>query len=135
MAKQRRWKIDVEGADDLVQMFDELGLAAEEILDQATKNAAEIVLADAKRKVPVRTGALRASLDIKAEKNKKPTKKVYRVFSKGVRSGGVRYAFAVENGTSKMSARPFLRPALDNNKNQIKDEMNRTIVKALEKVK
>ena len=133
MARARNWSIYVDGVEDLARMFRSMGDAAESILDEAAKKAAEIVLTDAKNKVPVNTGKLKASLDIKPEKRRRPTKAAYQVYSKGVSKGGVRYAFAVEGGTSKMPARPFLRPALDENKDKIKDTISDELIRGIDR--
>lgn len=134
MARARRWRTFVEGADELAKMFEDMGDVAQDILEQASKEAAEIVLASAKQKVPVDTGKLRDSLDIKLEKTRRESKKIWQVYSKGVSKGGVRYGFAVEGGTYKMKAQPFLRPALDENKERIKDKIGEVIGARLEAI-
>lgn len=58
-------------------------------------------LDDAKRLVPVRTGRLKASLDAEVDTH------VLRVGSRDVD-----YSVHVELGTSRMTAQPYLRPAL-----------------------
>lgn len=69
-------------------------------------NCGENVLADAKNKAPVDTGALRDSLHIKEET---PTKIVI--------ADDVDYGIYQELGTRNMEAQPFLRPALLNKNN------------------
>ncbi len=59
---------------------------------------------EAKRKVPVRTGNLRRSISYAvSEENGAPV---------GIVKASAFYAAFVEFGTSRMSPRPFLRPAL-----------------------
>lgn len=60
---------------------------------------------EAKAGVPVRTGALQAS--IQKEVSQKSNSVVGRIFTKSP------YAAFIEFGTSKMPARPFMRPALE----------------------
>lgn len=134
MARASRWRVYIDGAEELAEMFQEMQDVAKEILDEASKKGAEFVLEDAKRRVPVRTGKLKNSLDIKLEKSRKVTKKAYQVYSKGVSKSGIRYAFAVERGTSKTRPQPFLRPALDENVVEVKRIISEEIVKGLERV-
>ena len=133
MARARNWRTFVEGADEIAKMFNDIAEEAENILDEAANSAADIVLDAAKELCPKVTGALANSLAVKPEKNKKSNRKTYRIYSKGARDGGVRYAFAVEAGTTKMKAKPFLRPALDNNKSQVKETIAETISKGIDK--
>lgn len=129
--KQRTWTTYVEGAKELAGMFGDMVDVAIKILDDAAKAAADLVLADARRRVPIDTGALRDSLEIKTEKRRKNTKITYQIRSKGVSQGGVRYAFAVENGVKGQKAQPFLRPAIDENRTKIRQVINQSIVDAL----
>jgi len=62
----------------------------------------------AKQMCPVKTGTLRRSITHKIETRS------------AVVGSNVEYAPHVEMGTSKMSARPFLRPALETNMEKIK---------------
>jgi HK97 gp10 family phage protein len=135
MAKVRKLSsnLSIIGATEVIEMMKNMADEAEKIVDEAARKAATIVKEDATSKVKVVSGKLRDSIDIKPEKSKKKTKKTYRVYSKGVRQGGVRYAFAVEAGTSKMEAKPFLRPALDENKRNIINTVNETIGKGIDK--
>lgn len=133
-ARARRWGTYIDGAEDLVQLFQDMEETAEEILENATKKAADMVLDEAKRRVPVRTGKLKDSLEIKKEKRKKKIKAVHQVRSKGVSQGGVRYAFAVENGTRLARAQPFLRPAVDENRQKIINIIKEEIENALERL-
>lgn len=69
--------------------------------------AALMVERTAKQTCPVRTGTLKRSITHKVEKR-----------SAAIGSN-VEYAPFLELGTSKMSPRPFLRPALEANRNKI----------------
>lgn len=96
---------------------------AKKVLEQTVRAGGKIVLDAAKQKVPVRTGRLRNSLVIKKDSG------AFRRF------GSVKYlvganlsarrgltaphAHLVEFGTVKMSARPFLEPAFQENKDAI----------------
>ncbi len=99
----------------------------------ATRAAASVIAADAKEKVPVRTGLLKKSIGV-AKAKKRDTKNGHVKFyvvpkskisftakvtvdgQSGKLKGKVNayYAHMVEFGTSKMAAQPFLRPAYEN---------------------
>jgi HK97 gp10 family phage protein len=133
----RNWKVNIEGIEEVASMFIDMSDTCEAILDEATKSAAEIVLKDAKNKVPVDTGKLRDALEISKEKTKKG-KVGYQVRSKKLKDGGVKYAYAVEFGHKKKSgtvvaAQPYLRPAIEQNKDKIKDIINEKICEGIDK--
>lgn len=65
---------------------------------------------DAALGVPVRTGALQASIK-KEDPDLSGEKITARVYTEGID-----YALHVEFGTSRMRARPFMQPAVDLNK-------------------
>ena len=69
---------------------------------------------------PVKTGNLRGSISFKVESEDEA-----RVGT------NVEYAPYVEYGTKKMSAQPYLRPALDNNKSAIENMIKDAISKAV----
>ncbi len=84
-------------------------------LDSVKKNAkailaevAEKVSVSAKKIVPVKTGALRESIEVNQED-----------LTAHIGSD-LHYAGYIEAGTSKMSAQPYLRPALMGNLHKIK---------------
>ena len=66
--------------------------------------AAKVVIGEAKTRVPVDTGILRGSIVSKV------------THDKAIVGTSIEYAQHVEYGTRKMSAQPYLRPALDSNR-------------------
>lgn len=90
--------------------------------DDALFEAAQQILDVAISKAPERTGNLKASGYVKTSKrstySKRPGSLKEREVSEGVALAGfsIFYAHMVERGTSKMRARPFLRPAMDSAK-------------------
>lgn len=131
-AKVRKMKTHIEGLDEAKKLMQELGEAAADVLDQAAKSGAELVLAEAKKKAPVDTGTLRDSLLIKKSKLKNAhIKSQYYVTKKS----GVDYFAPVELGTSKMKAQPFLRPAVDENTRTVAKKINEEILKAIGRIK
>ncbi len=82
-------------------------------LKSGMTKACLLVERDAKINAPVDTGRLRASITnrLDVEENQLV----------GIVGTNVSYASFQEFGTSKMPAHPFLFPALESNKNKIKD--------------
>ena len=87
-----------------------------------------------KEKVPVRSGALRRSLSLDKIKVRKTTTRAWKVYSKGVSKGGVRYSFAIESGTSNIKAQPFLRPANDESQEKVIKKISEIIGKELDRI-
>lgn len=110
----------------------------EKVVAGATRAGAVVVKKEAKRLAPVDTGTLRMSIDVAKAKKKdtkenhvkfyvvpksKITKKI-KAMADGKSSvlrinASIHYPFMVEYGTSKMKAQPFLRPAVDNTKEEV----------------
>ncbi len=109
------------------------GVIQQKVVVGATRAAAKVVAEEAKERVPVDTGLLKKSIGVaKAKKSDTKTNhiKFYVVpkskilltskVSVGGKTGKLKakvnayYAHMVEFGTSKMAARPFLRPAFEN---------------------
>lgn len=75
---------------------------------QIADRHADFAAQEARRRVPVRTGALQRSI------RSRVIKKGEEVTIELVAGGGeVDYARYVEEGTSRMAPRPYLRPAVD----------------------
>lgn len=84
----------------------------------STRAGAKVVSDEAKRLVPVKYGRLKKSIGI----IKRKTKRGITSFSISPRRGGKNdgfYGRFIELGTSKMIARPFLRPALEKSVDQV----------------
>lgn len=78
----------------------------------ATRASAKVVSDEAKRLVPVKYGRLKKSIGVIKRKSRRGEV----TFSVSPRKGGKNdgfYGRFIELGTSKMIARPFLRPALE----------------------
>ena len=78
------------------------------------EKGAEMVAADARRMVPVKTGALKKSIRVSKSKFKDGG----HIVSMG--GGDQYYGSFVELGAAGKSAHPFLRPALARNKGKIR---------------
>ncbi len=104
--------VRLEGRDKLLEALKQAGDAMAGHLEEAVLAGAEIVRQAASANAPMRTGTLATNivkeLDKKSKKGETaakigPNKKAY-------------YGLFVELGTVKMSARPFLFPALESNR-------------------
>lgn len=74
--------------------------------DEISKNVAEAIAEYARILVPVRTGALKISIDVSGGGNS------YEVSAESTAGGAPReYAGYVEYGTSRMAAQPYMHPA------------------------
>ena len=82
-------------------------------LKQGMTKACLLVERDAKRNAPVDTGRLRSSITNRLDIDGNQIV--------GVVGTNVEYASFLEHGTSKMPAHPFLFPALEANREKIKD--------------
>ncbi len=109
-----------------------MGAAASEILAQAAEAGGQVVLEDAKNHCPVDTGALKASLHIEKGKSKKPDIKQEVKILPGKKEY---YGTFVELGTTRQATQPYLRPAVDENKEQIATAVNQEILKALGRIR
>jgi HK97 gp10 family phage protein len=143
----------VEGLQELERRLLEFGpKVARNGLRAANFAGAKVFREAAKQAAPVRTGLLKASIAT----FKRPTAPNVAKHSVGVRGLRLKYANTAENrrkrrvgkkyqadgpafygrflefGTSKMAARPFLRPAFQNNIGNAIDAVKERLAKAIE---
>lgn len=102
----------------------EIGEHAAEAAKQALKNGAYRVVADAKSRCPVKTGKLRASIKVTPNR----TGSSYKI-SAEAQNKGYYYAKVVE--FSPKINKPFMYPALDENKLQIWDNVRNAVSAAI----
>lgn len=115
----------LKGVEETIRhMKDFAGDVQKEIIDGMDAVTGK-VLADGKHIVPVRTGALKES------GRRKVTRK--RVWFTGTVGFYKKYAYFVEVGTRYMSARPYLWPAVTQNREFILKRLGRHIDSAIEK--
>lgn len=129
-ARAKKLYAAVEGAEEVIKLLEDMGQKAEEVLAGAAEAGGKIALAEARRRCPVKTGRLRASLELKQGK-KTPARANVRI-EHGKKEY---YGKFVELGTKKQPARPFLRPAMDENKKQISDAVTEEIGRAVGRVR
>lgn len=99
--------LNVSGLGDLERKLTELGgPGAKRSLSKGLRQGTNVVLAEARRRVRKKTGATAKATKTKSE-GQQGQDIVYSVVSNKV-------GRLLENGTSKMPAYPFLRPAAEN---------------------
>jgi len=117
--------VNITGEKKLLKKLRELpDEIAGEHLEKAALEGAEIIREEASNRAPRRTGRLAANIIKEVKKTKKDSATVEVGPAKEVF-----YGMFVERGTSKMRAKPFLRPAIDEKKN----EAEKAVINALKR--
>lgn len=122
--------IEITGLDKLQRKLRELPLRVQNaVLRKGLRAAANVVRDEARRRAPVRTGNLRRNIATSVSVRRGqgsatvgPKPKAY-------------YGMFVELGTSKMAARPFLRPALDSKKDEVRQIFVARVEEEIEKAR
>ena len=98
----------IEGLDELEKQFDRLiDTSKKKVMMKALNAGAAPIKKEAKKNAPVDKGVLKSSIRSKQMKHtQKPSVGIYV-------AGKAYYWWFIEEGTSKMAAAPFLRPAAD----------------------
>lgn len=126
-------KFDIRGAKEMDALLKQLGpQVAARVSDQALRAGAQLIVDEAKRLVAVRSGQLRDS--IIAQKDKRPNQDQRTIligFDKDAPGSPSNRAHLVEFGSSKMAARPFMRPALDSQAGNALDAMGKVLARGL----
>lgn len=124
--------IELTGVDEILNRLQQIGANLGKLENKALKNAAEPVLDDAKatNAFKNRSGKLRKGLKITNVKKKDGMKYILVGVDRGDNSE-VFYGKFIEFGTSKMPARPFLQPAYEKNKDNIKRTIAETLKEGL----
>jgi len=137
------FEIKLEGLDELIEAFAKLPDKAAEMIKPAVEQAGNLVLEKAKQKVSVGTGNLRDSLRLKKGRLKPGRAGIIHNITWGSDVRG--YAAPLELGHSirfkkggptlgKVEARPYLRPAADESKEQVLDIITNAMNKAIEEM-
>jgi len=124
--------IELEGVDEILNRLQQIGNNISRLENRALKNAAQPVLDDAKSSNSFndRSGNLRKGLKISNIKNKEGVKYVLVGVDKSDNSK-IYYGKFLEFGTSKMSAKPFMQPAYEKNKDNIQKTIAETLKEGL----
>lgn len=100
--------VRIEGWEELERKLRQLGstINEQELLENALMDGAEIMRDEIQATAPVRTGQLRDSIEISKRGREKYSVRIGP-------SGKGFYGRYLEYGTSRLAARPFMRPAFD----------------------
>jgi len=127
--------IKIEGAKELEKKLlsfePKLG---RKIIRQALRAGAKVIHTAAKANVPVDTGALKQSLKVKAMRKRRHSYGVMVATSDGWFKGDEFYGAFLEFGTSKMPAKPFVRPAFDAEKDNAEKIIKNQLQQGIEQV-
>lgn len=115
---------DISSINAAVEKLKEMGENVLTAAKIALKESADIVVADAKSRCPVRTGKLKES--IKAERLADGA--AYEITADARNSSGVSYGQFVE--FSPKINKPFMYPALDANREMIKNKLKQAVQNA-----
>ena len=130
--------IKVHGLQELNKKLKRLPIAiANKHLNRATSQAATLVQKSAKTKVPVLTGTIMRNIKKRKQRTRNKFTATTGVGVLSDRSGrqsgtDAFYWTFVEFGTSKMPARPFLRPAFEENKGPAINKIKQVLIRAIE---
>lgn len=111
----------IEGFDELVKALAKFPDDAAEVMASSVMQGALIVQDDAKVRCPVDTGTLKRSIHSEFEEQTPNS-------ASAVVGTDVEYGKYVEFGTSRMSAQPYLRPAVDENREAIEKAITDSFV-------
>lgn len=116
----------IEGMTQLLQRIEQMGRTLEtQVKEKALKESAELMKDKVVPLVPVRTGKLRQNIivsDIDVNET---------IHIGPDQQGPVFYSHFLEFGTKKMSPKPFLGPAYENNKEAVQNKMAAVIRREL----
>lgn len=124
--------MELQGVDELLNKLQSIGANVARLENKALRNAAEPVLEDVKATNAFndRSGKLRKGLKITNVKKKEGVKYILVGIDKSDNSK-IYYGKFIEFGTSKMPAKPFLQPAYEKNKDNIKRTIAETLKEGL----
>lgn len=121
-------KAKITGLDQLHQKFAALQKATQaQVLKNAVFSGSLIFQNSAVQKVPVVTHNLQRSIHVEVAVSK-------ATYAEAQTGTDVEYAAYVEFGTSKQSAKPYLRPAFDENKDRAKNEVAEALRQQIESI-
>lgn len=126
-------EVKLEGMDELLKQLNELGNKAGRVEGQALKEGAEIIQKAASQKAP-RSDRNKEHLADNIKISKVKTKNGVKYIEVGPQRGDndkFFYGKFIEFGTSKQPARPFMYPAMMENKDEVVNKMKDVIRRAL----
>lgn len=122
-------RIKLSGDKELERNLKKITRAAKgRALRKAAKAGAEPIVQEAKRRVPVDTGKTQQHIRSWVARRSSDSVTVSVGVTAKSRAHVARY---LELGTSKMAARPFLRPAIDEKQRKAAEETQQTMAEAV----
>lgn len=121
------FSVQIEGAEELEAKLKAMGaeINTGAVLEEAMMDGAEIVRGAVQSSAPVRSGQLSGSIEVSKQGREKHSVRI------GPTGAGF-YGRFLEYGTSKMSARPFVRPAFDGVRVQAEAAISEAIWRAVQ---
>ena len=125
------FEVKVDGVQELQDNLEELKTTIQEEFERIITEAAGKIRDDAERRAPKRTGEMAENIIVDTIEIKKTGIKV-GVGVEGGQQGDYFYWYFQEFGTANMAANPFLRPAFDENKEDVRKEIQSKVRDLLE---
>lgn len=129
--RARARMMELVGIQELIEVFETMEQKSVEIVSKASEEVSEFVEKELENKVKVKSGKLKNSISRAKVKSKRNTSAFWKVYTKGVRAGGIRYGFHVETGTIHGKSQKYARPGVDKNLNEIEMIFERKILELL----
>lgn len=133
--------VKIEGLEQLQRALKELPRKlAGQVLGQATKAGAELVVAAARQRAPKKSHLVEKNISVQKGRGSLPERALYEVGVKktrtkrGKRNWSPFYWRFLEFGTKKMRARPFMVPAWEATQREALETITNNLKQGLEKV-
>jgi HK97 gp10 family phage protein len=121
----------IQGMASLQKKLRELELVAQKkVLADAAKAGGKIVLEDAKRRAPRRSGRLADGITMRVAGRESDVNEVTVVVRPSRKTF---WAWFNEKGTKNMDAQPFMKPALEANRDRVRQAIKDKLVQAINK--
>jgi HK97 gp10 family phage protein len=131
MAANSIVEMEWKGLPEMEKLLNRLGPEiANKAGQKAAQEAAKIIVEEAKRNVPVKSGDLQRSIVVRADK-KKYIKEGEVVAVMGFKKPHSRRAHLTEFGTSRSRKQPFFIPAMERKSQDALDKLNEILQAAI----
>lgn len=122
--------VDIRGQRETIRALETLSSKLQrKAISKSSRISGKILMEAAKRYAPVDTGTLKKSIKVRAlKRNRRGDVGVVVGTSQREFVGDLFYGAMVEYGTSKMEAKPYMRPAYEEKKDEIVSTYQREIL-------